>query len=103
MSYVNLDILTPIDVNCDNFEVLFHSKIKTCVITKKETIDSIVFALKTLKIDTTNTVPDVRVKITIDSLKNTNVYCLSKMGVIHENISYIPSDTLIEIIKKQMK
>ena len=103
LTYVDLDIMTPINVNCNDFETLFKSQIKTVVITKKTDIDSINFVLNKLEVDTSNYIPDVRVKLEINSSNKSKIYCLSKMGIFCNNISYILPDRLINKLKKYMK
>ena len=51
LTYVDLDIMTPIDVDCNNFETLFKSQIKTIVINNKADIDSINSALNKLEVE----------------------------------------------------
>jgi hypothetical protein len=103
LTYVDLDIMTPIDVNCNDFETLFKSQIKTVIIINKTDIDSINFAFNKLEVDTSNYIPDVRVKLEINSSNKSKIYCLSKMGIYCNNISYILPDRLINKLKKYMK
>ena len=103
LSYVDLDILTIIDVGCDNFEQLFNSEIKTSVVSNDQDIKSIVALLNNLKVDTLKRMPDVRVKIEFNNNAKPTFYCLSKMGICSEGNSYILPDELLLIIKKYMK
>lgn len=95
--------MSPIDVNCNDFETLFKSQIKTVVITIKTDIDSINFVLNKLEVDTSNFIPDVRVKLEVNSSNKSKIYCLSKMGICSDGKAYILSDKLLEIVKKHLK
>lgn len=101
--YVDLEIMTPINVDCANFETLFKSQIKSVIVSKKSDIDSLVVMINQLEIDTSYNIPDVRVKIEIISLNKFRTYCLSKMGIYDEYNTYILPDSFLIILKKYMK
>ena len=103
LTYADLDIMTSIDVNCNDFETLFKSQIKTVEIINKTDIDSINSELNKLKVDTTNYIPDVRVKLVVNYSNKSKIYCLSKMGICSDGIAYILSDKLLETVKKLLK
>lgn len=103
ISYVNLDITTPITIKCDDFERLFNSKIKTVIIDKKTDINSLINMVNNLKIDTSKYMPDVRVKLEISYSDTSKIYCLSKMRVYSEGITYFLPDKLLGILKRYMK
>jgi hypothetical protein len=103
LTYVDLDIMTPITVSCNNFEQLFRSQFKTTVIVDKTDIDSILSILNKLEVDTTNYIPDVRVKLEINYSDKSKIYCLSNMGVSCDNISYNLPDCLINKLKEYLK
>lgn len=95
--------MTIIDVNCNNYEQLFSSEIKTISILNKSDIDSIINLIDNLKVDTLKYMPDVRVKIEFNRNNIPKIYCLSKMGICSEGNSYILPDKLLFILKKYMK
>ena len=95
--------MTPIRVNCKDFESLFKSQIKTVLIRNKSDIDSILVAVNNLEVDTTNYKPDIRAKLEIFSSEKPKVYCLSNMGIYNEDISYVITDRILSIIKNYMK
>lgn len=103
LDYVNLDIMTPIKVECDYFEVFFNSQIKSVSIDKQTDIDSIINMVNNLKVNTSKYLPDVRVQLEISYANKSKIYCLSKMGMYSEGISYILPDKLLDILKKHMK
>jgi hypothetical protein len=103
LKYVDLEIVSLGRVNCDNFELLFNSRIKSTEINNNSDIKMISNKLNCLQIDTTNYLPDVRVKIEISSNNEVKVYCLSKFGLCRDNKSYLLPDKLLKIVKKYMK
>ena len=103
LRYVDLEIMTPINVDCANFETLFKSQIKTVIVSKKYDIDSLLVMINQLEIDTSCNIPDVRVKIEIISLNKFRTYCLSKMGIYDEYNTYILPESFLIILKKYMK
>ncbi len=103
LSYVDLDIMTPISVDCSNFDILFNSQIKTSTISNKSDIDSIVYFINKLKVDTSDYTPDVRVKLELRQQSKSQIYCLSKFSICHNNKSYFLPVNLIKIIEKHLK
>lgn len=51
IKYVDLNILTPIDIDCTNFESFFNEDVKNKVITDKSDIKKFVSVLNQLPID----------------------------------------------------
>jgi hypothetical protein len=103
MRYVSLDILTPIEIDCNSFDTLFNNQISTIEIINKEDIDAIQREVKNLKIDTTNYLPDVRVKLEVIYPDSIKVYCLSNFGLSVDGKGYILSDTLLNVLRQYMK
>lgn len=103
LKYVDLDIMTVIGVSCDNYEDLFKEQIRTVEITNQTDLDSIIFVLNNLVVDTSNYYPDVRVKIEVKCSDKSQIYCLSNMGIVRDNISYILPDNFLGLLKKHMK
>ena len=103
LSYVDLDIKTPIDVSCDMYKLLFKSQIKMVKIDKQTDIDSIINLLNNLRIDTSKFIPDVRAELEISYSNKSKIYCLDKKGIYSEGISYFLPDKLLGILKRHMK
>ena len=103
--YVDIEAETPISVNCENFELLFNSRIKTDIIINKDDIDAIYFDLNNLQIYTTEYSPDIRAKIIIGDSINYNEYCISSWfsHIFYKHTAYIINSRLKGVIKKYIK
>jgi hypothetical protein len=103
ISYVELNIETPFDVRCCDFEGFFHDEIKTATTTDSLTIDNIITALNTLQDGPDRSTPhiDTRMKIQLysnDTLQE--VICMEQYVVLRKNKLYLCSDELKNILNK---
>lgn len=95
ISYVDLEIFTSINVNCDKFEGYFEPDIKTLELPQKSILDfskELTDFIKRTKIYNEG-IPDVRFKIVL-SLKNGNpeMLCIGNNLVSYKDIVYENDD-----------
>jgi len=100
---VDWDILTIAHVSCDNFDQAFKSQEKIIILNNKDDLDSITAILRNLKVDTSNYLPDVRVKMELFINGKISIYGLSKGGICRDSTAYILPKKLVSILDKYLK
>jgi len=101
--YVNLNIMTPMDINCDAFKLLFKYEIKKVIINNKKDIDSLIILLNNLQVNKSKYIPDVRAELELFNNNKSKLFCLDKWGLYSEGKSYFLPDKLLKILKRYMK
>jgi hypothetical protein len=96
---VSFDMTRFFSVNCDNFDTVFASHIETIEITDIKALKEFGSIFNTLKIDTSNYIPDVRAKIFLLSNEITDTLCLSKLGVLLNGTSMLKNEALINFVE----
>jgi len=99
---VDFDIETFIKVDCENFNKYFNSQIDTVIVSDKKNIAHFSNLLQGLTPDSSNYTPDVRAKIVIvyDDA-STETLCLSKLGVLLNNESFLGENNLVNFVESQ--
>lgn len=106
VKYVDIDIGTPMNVNCGDFENYFGDEIKIKRIVKKRQIDKTINSInKFLKSAKRYVEPcDVRIKILIkmpNGLEQT--FCMGKLTSSFEGINYVNNHKMVSIILNTLK
>jgi hypothetical protein len=97
--YVDLDILTPIDVDCNNFESFFNNEIKVKIITDTLLINKFVTELNCLRSDSIT--PDTRITVILSGNNlNERRLCIDKFNILDGNNNYSNSGSVLKIIDK---
>ena len=99
IKYVDLDILTPIDVDCNNFESFFNDEIKVKIITDTLLINEFVTELNRLPSDSIT--PDTRITVILSGNSlNERRLCIDKFNTLDGNNNYSSSENILKIIDK---
>ncbi len=102
--YVDLEIETPFQVSCNNFETLFLGTYKTSDISDKGKLEQFGNYLSHCDVlDTTKSI-DTRVKVFITyANKKTSTLCMDKFNnLVLDNKSINPNKDIIAFIKQQL-
>lgn len=104
LKYVEGIILTPIRVNCTDFTSQFEDHIRRIKVTNKKDLKVFSKIFSTLVPDTTNRLPDVRLKIEIYFDKGKKILCADEFTVIIDNKLFLfPTDLGLFIEKMKKK
>ena len=103
VKYVDLDILTTVNVSCKDFEYIFKDELNEKEINSRKDIQELVDILKELKIDHDVNQIDVRLKIVLFSpQKNESIY-IDRYNVLRNGKLYKINNQLIRQIEKALK
>jgi hypothetical protein len=103
---VGFDILTPIDINCDDFESYFNSDIIVIYITNTKNIQKILHFVCSLKEDTNTNISnvDTRTKLLIHYNNfTTDTICMDSGNLIINNKPYIVTEEFANYIDETCK
>lgn len=104
IKYVDLDIMTPIDVSCDDFENLFGKQIESIIITNQKDFDFLLNNISGLSKDENTKSADIRIKVEIKANSTTNyVICLDRFHIIKNGNYYKMSPALMRFINKKIE
>lgn len=99
IKYVDLNILTPIEIDCTSFESFFNEDVKNKVITDKSVIKKFVSVLNQLPID--SICPDTRIMVVLyDNKHNKQKICIDKFSVFDGSNRYSNTESLLKIINE---
>jgi len=104
IKYVDLNIMTPIDVSCDDFENLFGKQIESITITNQKDFDFLLNSISGLSKDENTKSADIRIKIKIKVNDIINyVICLDRFHIIKNGNYYKMSPALMQFINKKIE
>jgi len=100
VEYVDFEILTPIRIDCNNFNNYFKEDIIIKEIKANDDLIEISTIIKKLESDTTGYKPDIRLKMFLYSDNKIDTLCMSDIGVIFNKKSMFVPDRLLEFVSK---
>ena len=103
IEYVDVEVTTPINVNCEKFNRYFQSGIKKCTISIKKDIEGLCFEFNSFikSAKEYNEVPDVRVKFIF--LKGRKIYktvCYSSLLTSVGDKNFVNTDKIRTFVEK---
>jgi hypothetical protein len=103
IKYVSLDIMTPIDVSCEDFEVGFGNQVKFLTIKSEMDIFYLKKCIKQFVKDDNVKSADIRIKIEIYNHDTTDVICLDRFHIYHNGQFYKMDTGLMQFIKVKIE
>lgn len=102
--YVDLEIETPFQVSCNNFETLFSGTYKTSDISNKSKLEEFGNYLSHCDVLDTAKAIDTRVKVLITyANKKMSILCMDKFNnLVLENKSISPNKDIIAFMRQQL-
>ncbi|BEG99980.1 hypothetical protein BSYN_22450 [Bacteroides sedimenti] len=97
---VPFEIMTAVDVPCDDFEKAFSDKLEIIILRDSLAINKCIYLLSNLELRDSTIYPniDTRAKIEIYSPKDTLTICLNQFLTIKEGVKYKTSKDLINFV-----
>lgn len=97
--YVDLSILTPVNIDCNNFESFFKDEIKVKTITDTSLINDFVSLLKQLPSDSIS--PDTRIIVILyDNNNHRREICIDRLYIMEKNKTYSNTENLLKILNE---
>ncbi len=103
IKYVSLNIMTPIDVSCENFEKAFGKQVIIMNITDQKDVDYLLNSIKKLSLDDDIKSANIRIKIEINHDKTTDIICLGRFHIVHNGSFYKMNPKLMKFIKRKIE
>jgi ABC-type uncharacterized transport system substrate-binding protein len=103
IKYVSLDIMTPIDVSCKDFEDSFGKQVKILSINSEKEIFYLKKCIKQLVKDDTVKSADIRIKIEINNYDTTDVICLDRFHIYRNGQFYKMDPGLMQFLNEKIE
>ncbi|RLD61093.1 MAG: hypothetical protein DRJ01_08515 [Bacteroidetes bacterium] len=103
IKYVGLNIMTPINVSCENFEKAFGKQVIIMNITNQKDIDYLLNSIKKLSLDNNIKSADIRIKIEIIHDKTIDIICLGRFHIVHNGSFYKMNPELMMFLKRKIE
>lgn len=100
VEYVDFEILTPIHIDCNNFNSYFKENMVRKEIKSKDELFEISTIIKKMQSDTAGYKPDIRLKMVLFSDNKIDTLCMSDIGVVFNKESMLVPNKLLEFVQK---
>lgn len=102
IKYVDIEIETPFQIKCDNFDSFFQNEIDSVSLNDNKSISEFINALEKLnKADLSKySMPDTRIKIKIVCYDKISELCIDRFVISKQDSIFILSESFKSLLKK---